>query len=230
MAESFAQGQPNEHLMSLARTLLDSGCGNRVLDIGCGAGRNAVPLAAMGYDVWGVDSSAAMIAVGQGRSVDREVAGRLRFLKGSMTELISILGPELGSGFDLIVAHGIWNLSTSDHELESALHEATACARKGTVLFVFTFSRATLDQYEKPLAHQRYVYRGLNGSPQCFLQPAELTSMLEECGFFPYEGHAPVQLTSQPKFHRMENYIQLGNSPVFLEGIWQFLPTKQGVR
>lgn len=45
---------------AMLATVLPAGC--RVVDFGCGDGRVAVPLRALGYDVTGADSSAAMLA------------------------------------------------------------------------------------------------------------------------------------------------------------------------
>src|SRR5512147_2068353 len=47
-----------------------SGCpdGGDVLDVGCGFGRHAVPLAAEGYRVVGVDRSAALLSEGRRRA------------------------------------------------------------------------------------------------------------------------------------------------------------------
>jgi SAM-dependent methyltransferase len=54
--EEFVQSPPNESLMSVAAAALHSSA--RLLDIGCGAGRNAVPLAHTGWRVAGTDLSA----------------------------------------------------------------------------------------------------------------------------------------------------------------------------
>src|SRR5579864_1012102 len=56
----------------------------RILDAGCGPGLYAVPLAAMGYSVTGVDVSEA--ALRHARGVARQVhpSGEIRFVKGDL--------------------------------------------------------------------------------------------------------------------------------------------------
>jgi SAM-dependent methyltransferase len=64
--------------------------GEHVVDIGCGTGRHAVPLAARGLRVTGVDVSPAMLAQARGRA---EAAGvRLELLEADARELPPI-GP-----------------------------------------------------------------------------------------------------------------------------------------
>ena len=59
----------------------------RVLDLGCGAGRTTIPLAALGYDATGIDLSPALIAEGRRRAprLDLRVmdASRLDFPDGT---------------------------------------------------------------------------------------------------------------------------------------------------
>lgn len=73
--------------------------GGPVLDVGCGTGRVAIELARAGYEVVGVDLSAAMLAQAELRraALPSGVAARLRFLEADMANL------ELGRVFRLIV-------------------------------------------------------------------------------------------------------------------------------
>lgn len=61
--------------------------GGPVLELGVGSGRLAVPLAAAGYDVVGIDTDPAMLARAQARvaAAGRAVARRLRLVEADMT-------------------------------------------------------------------------------------------------------------------------------------------------
>jgi len=86
--------------------LLSPGC--RILDVGCGYGRIAVPLALAGHRVSGLDLSETMVRAAQTAA---EAAGvSIAFVVGSMTEM-----PYADSSFD-----GVLCLWSAFHEL---LHE-----------------------------------------------------------------------------------------------------------
>jgi SAM-dependent methyltransferase len=74
--------------------------GGPVLEIGCGTGRVAVPLAAEGFEVVGVDRSMAMLRLAEERraSLAPEVGLRVTFVEGDMTSF------DLARQFPLIIA------------------------------------------------------------------------------------------------------------------------------
>jgi SAM-dependent methyltransferase len=91
----------------------------QLLDIGCGAGRNAVPLAQTGWALVGTDLSRAMLT-----------AAAMRVAADSMVDLVQLVLapmdnlPFASSRFDFVVAHGIWNLARAGREFGRAVAEA----------------------------------------------------------------------------------------------------------
>jgi SAM-dependent methyltransferase len=124
---SFAQSSPNQTLMCVAARQIARGH-SHLLDIGCGAGRNAIPLAHQGWSVTGVDFSFPMLqaATARGRlEVTREAP---RFVLAPMEQL-----PIRSSSVEFIVAHGVWNLARSTAQFRGAVREAARVARPGAV-------------------------------------------------------------------------------------------------
>src|SRR3972149_4900380 len=80
----FAQSSPNAVLMSYAEGERHRAGGARVLDLGCGAGRNAVPLARLGWDVLGIDLSMPMLSAAAQRAREDGVADRVHVVRGRM--------------------------------------------------------------------------------------------------------------------------------------------------
>jgi ubiquinone/menaquinone biosynthesis C-methylase UbiE len=175
----FAAAPPNDVLLSIAREELRrlDGAG-QALDIGCGAARNAVPLAEMGWSVVGADLSQPMVEAAVQRAATEGVSSRVRCLLAPMEAL-----PVPDASADLVIAHGIWNLARSASQFRQAVREGARAARPGAALFVFTFSRHTLPGAAMPVPGEPFVFTQFSGQPQCFLTEAQLREELDAAGF-----------------------------------------------
>ena len=162
MVAGFAQSGPNDRLMRLAAAELRRRPMQRpVLDLGCGAGRNAVPLAALGWRVLGIDSSAPMLDAARARSAEAPPGSSPWLIRAAMDRI-----PAGKRAFDLVVAHGIWNLARNGSEMRRAIAEAARVAAPGAALFVFTFSRTTLPADAQPVPGEHFVFTQFSGQPQ----------------------------------------------------------------
>ncbi len=75
--------------------------GCRILDVPCGIGRVALPLARLGFEVTGVDLSPHLVAVATKKAVGFNLApSRATFLVGDMHELVSRFAPDT---FDVVL-------------------------------------------------------------------------------------------------------------------------------
>jgi SAM-dependent methyltransferase len=207
----FARSSPNEALLRFARRERRRLAYGRLLDVGCGAGRNAVPLALDGWDVVGTDLSWPMLRAA-GRRVSREdPKGRVRFALAPMDR-----SPVPAGSIDLVVAHGIWNLARSGEEWRRAISEAARAARPGAALFVFTFSRHTLPPDAPPVEGERFVFTQFSGQPQCFVTEDELRSELLAFGFTP-DPEVPLREHNR----RHGRTLHAGGSPVIYEAVFR---------
>jgi ubiquinone/menaquinone biosynthesis C-methylase UbiE len=193
--------------MQVAADELKRRPGGRALDIGCGAARNAVPLARLGWGVVGTDLSWPMLTAARGRAQEEAPNHRLHIVQAPMTAL-----PTRAGAFDLIVAHGIWNLARSSEEFRMGVREAARVAAPGALLFVFTFSRHTLPPDAGAVPGESFVFTQFSGEPQCFLTGAELLSELGAAGFVP-DPAVPLVEHNRPKPGSLS-----GGAPVIYEG------------
>jgi SAM-dependent methyltransferase len=174
----FATATANPVLLEFVRSELARRPTLRIADLGCGAARNAAPLARLGADVVGLDVAWPMLAAARQRLAAEGVAGRVVLLRALMDRL-----PLHDASVDLVVAHGIWNLARSAAELRRAIAEAARVARPGAGLFLFTFSRSTLAPGDLPIAGESFVFTQFSGEPQSFLTEAQLLEELRVAGF-----------------------------------------------
>ena len=207
----FAQSPPNATLFRYAERLRASRP-FQVVDVGCGAGRNLVPLAQMGCRVVGIDLSWPMLAATADRVRQQNLGDRVTLAAGAMHQL-----PVQSASADLIVAHGVWNLATSATEFRCAIREATRIARPGAGLFVFTFSRNTLPPDARPVPGEPFAFTQFSGHPQTFLTAQQLASELAHAGFLPDPAVPLTELNKRPV-----SSVSVGGPPVIYEGAFRY--------
>jgi ubiquinone/menaquinone biosynthesis C-methylase UbiE len=206
----FSVSPPNAVLMQFAKKEHLRGSGRRLLDIGCGAGCNAVPLARMGWDVLGLDLSEPMLEAAKRRAEEGNLTETLRFEPAPMEQL-----PVEDQSFDFIVAHGIWNLARSAVEFRQGMREAARAARPGAALFIYTFSRNSLPPSSVPVNGEPFVFTEFSGRPQCFLTETQLIEELRTAGFEPEPGHPITEYSQQ----------ETGPKPAIYEAIFRRVGT-----
>ena len=183
----------------------------RILDLGCGAARNAAPMAARGGAVVGTDVSWPMLEAARRRVVSEGLARGVGLVRAPMDHL-----PFPDASVDLVVAHGIWNLARSAAEFRRAVAEAARVARPSAGLFLFTFSRATLSPEDRPVPGEPFVFTQFAGEPQCFLTEAELKEELLRAG---WQKDPPGPLTEYNRPVAGRAITQRG--PVIYEGTFR---------
>ncbi len=206
----FKRSLPNAVLMQVAEQELRRSGGGRVLDIGCGAGRNAVPLAQMGWHVVGSDLSWPMLCGAAERAREAQ-AVHLCLVLASMENV-----PARDRSVDLVVAHGIWNLARSAAQFRQGLTEAARVAKPGAGLFVFTFSRNTFPPETPAVPGEPFVFTQFSGEPQCFLTEAQLVTELSLAGFA-QEAGVPIREYNRPHAATLCS----GTAPVIYEGVFR---------
>jgi SAM-dependent methyltransferase len=207
----FAQSPPNAVLMKFAANELRRRGRGLLLDIGCGAGRNAVPLATLGWDVLGTDLSWPMLQAAAHRARHEQLHACLRVVLAPMQAI-----PVTDRSVDFILAHGIWNLARSGPEFRAAVAEGARVAKHGASLFVFTFSRNTLPREAQPVAGESFVFTQFSGEPQCFLTNEQLVSELTVAGFMP-DSAVPLTEYNRPR----PGALQAVKGPVIYEAAFR---------
>ncbi len=112
----------------------------RILDLGCGTGGHALPLAQRGYDVVGVDRSEQMLEIAREKAIQANLP--VEFKQGDIRDL------ELGRTFDAVVSmFAVIGYQTANDDLAAAFRTASRHLKLGG-LFIFDcwFGPAVLNQ------------------------------------------------------------------------------------
>jgi 2-polyprenyl-6-hydroxyphenyl methylase/3-demethylubiquinone-9 3-methyltransferase len=148
--------------------------GLRVLDVGCGGGLVAEPLARMGAEVTGLDPAAESIAVARAHA--EATGAQLAYRAGLVEELVAE-----GARFDVVTA-----LEVVEHvaDLRAFVAAAATLAKPGGLVLAATLNR-TLKSFALAIVGAEYVLgwvaKGTHRWEQ-FVTPAELAAALEAAG------------------------------------------------
>ena len=153
---------------------LDSLAGLRVLDVGCGGGILAEPLARLGASVVGIDPSDRNIAVAQRHAAQSSLAIDYR---STSAEALA----EAGEKFDAVLA-----MEVVEHVADVGLFVdvAAATVKPGGLFFVATLNR-TVKSFALAIVGAEYILRWLpRGTHQWdkFVTPNELEIALAQSG------------------------------------------------
>jgi SAM-dependent methyltransferase len=115
----------------------------RFLDIGCGTGRHALRLAALGYGVVGVDLAPAMAAAARAKARRRRLARRARFVLGDARAL-----PVRSASFHvaLSLCEGAFGAQEGRGADLALLREAARALRPGGALVLVALRKPWLDR------------------------------------------------------------------------------------
>jgi SAM-dependent methyltransferase len=113
----------------------------RAVDLGCGAGANAIFLAQAGFDIVGVDFSTVALRKARRASIDAGVSERIQLVEGDLTaaEIPGVAGP-----FDLLIDYGTLDDLSPAGRLAMAA-TIVRLARPGSVLVMYAFHAARAD-------------------------------------------------------------------------------------
>jgi SAM-dependent methyltransferase len=124
-----------EDAVAISAYLSERGlAGCKVLDVPCGIGRVAIPLARLGFEVTGVDLSPHLVGEASKKSEAFKLApGKTRFLVGDMRDLGSRLGPgSFDVALNVFTSIGYW----SEEDDLRFFRGARAATKKGGLLII----------------------------------------------------------------------------------------------
>jgi tellurite methyltransferase len=149
--------------------------GMRVLDAGCGGGRNLVYLMREGFDVWGVDERADAIA--QVREVATRLAPRL---EGDRFRVEPVDAMSHGdASMDAVISSAVLHFARDDAHWMAMVREMWRVLRPGGVLFA-RLATTVAQPALKTMGRGRYLL--LDGSTRYLVSHERLVATTEALG------------------------------------------------
>jgi len=126
---SWDIGRPQKEIIRLAK---DGEISGRVLDAGCGTGENALYLASLGFEVWGVDAAPSAIKKAKEKAQEREIS--VNFLVCDAFKL-----QWLQNKFNTVIDCGLFHVF-SDEERPIFVASLTSTIYRGGKYFMLCFN------------------------------------------------------------------------------------------
>jgi tellurite methyltransferase len=130
--------------------------GARILDAGCGSGRNLVYFLREGFDVCGVDASPEAIA--HVRALARALAPRLPE-ENFRRELVEEMSFE-DESFDAVLSSAVLHFARDEAQWLASMREMWRVLKPGGVFFARLASTAGVESYIEHLGGRRYRLPG----------------------------------------------------------------------
>ncbi|HEY1074704.1 MAG TPA: class I SAM-dependent methyltransferase [Patescibacteria group bacterium] len=150
----------------------------KILDLGCGGGRNTSYLIQEGFDVWACDVHAGMVeetCARVGSFLETDKANQ-RVFQSNMTDL-----PFDADTFDCVLANGVYHNVSSLKEFTQAIRETSRVLKPDGILCVNVFCDEHVAADLTPYGNEIHMYQTAQHLPMALL-PAEL--ILEQLATF----------------------------------------------
>ena len=150
--------------------------GMRVLDAGCGFGRNLVYLLRAGYEVFGADVDPQ--AIDYVRRLAASLAPRLPRSNFRVEGVEAMSFPDAFA--DLVISSAVLHFAQNDEEFEGMLRGTWRVLKPSGLLFCRLASTIGIEQQIKPVGGRRFALP--DGSERYLVDEALLTDLARELG------------------------------------------------
>jgi len=145
--------------------------GARILDAGCGSGRNLVYFLRTGFDVYGVDGSDAAIV--QVLSLARGIRPDID-ANNFRVESLDVLSFE-NAFFDVVLSNAVLHFVENERQFQQQLHELWRVLKQGGLLLCRLASSIGLEKHIRHISGRRYWLP--DGSRRFLVDEAMLLSL-----------------------------------------------------
>jgi len=141
VVDIFADQPVSEYWIDFFKLHKETSSDKRVLDLGCGGGRNLKMLLDLGYDVFACDLHKKMVDITR-EEYAKYVPGKDSKKKVVLCSMIKL--PYEDNFFDIILSHGVYHNAVSEGEFIKALRESARVLKKDGYLCFNIFGSASI--------------------------------------------------------------------------------------
>ena len=146
--------------------------GMRILDVGCGHGRNLVYFLREGYDVFGVDADARAIEAA------RRLAASLPNDNFRVEKIEAVSFPDAFA--DVIISSAVLHFARDDDHFRAMLHGAWRVLKPGGLFFCRLASSIGMEHQVRRIAGRRFLLP--DGLERYLVDEARLCTLTEDLG------------------------------------------------
>ena len=150
--------------------------GMRVLDAGCGTGRNLVYMLRQGFDLWATDRDPAAVAAA--RALAAHLFPRLSPDRFGV-ELVERL-PFADQSMDVVISSAVLHFARDDQHFEAMVREMWRVLAPGGMLFCRLASSIGMEHRVQPLGNSRFLLP--DGSERYLVDEPRLMTLTTRLG------------------------------------------------
>ncbi len=170
----FATQKPSQHLVKFF-SKINNPKNKKILDIGCGGGRNTEMLLRLGFKVFSCDLHKKMVESTKKRIMKINKKEAEKIILASMLSL-----PYPSNFFDYVVSNGVFHNVKSVNEFKLAIKESARVLKNNGKLVLNMFSSRIIDPKLKLMKGEKFIYVTRQGLPLVLLSRQHLIKTLRE--------------------------------------------------
>jgi len=170
----FATQEPSQYLVGFF-SKISNPKDKKVLDIGCGGGRNTEMLLRLGFDIFALDLHKKMV-----ESTRKKIA-KMNKKEAEKIILASVLSlPYPDSFFDYVVSNGLFHNAENLREFKLSVRETSRVLKKNGCLVLNTFVDGNFKNGFAKSQKEKYLYFTRECLPIVLLPTPELINIFSE--------------------------------------------------
>jgi tellurite methyltransferase len=159
----------------------------KILDVGCGGGRNLIYFLRNGYEVYGIDPNAGAIEAVKGLAEKLSPTNAQEAFKVATAEDL----PFKDEYFDLVISSAVLHFAKNEAHFEMMLKSMWRVLKPGGYFFARLASDIGIENRVQPLGNGRYLLP--DGSERFLVNEGTLLSYTQNLGGY---LHEPIKTTN----------------------------------